>query len=307
MRHLKEKILNKESGIILYGLTPPKICSEEEKNHQIATKQIERLTGSPIDGLILYDLQDESARNNSSRPFPFIPTLAPEIYSNNYLSALDVPKIIYKSVSKFTPEGFEDWIRKNDDEYIVFVGAPSGNYTSGISLKQAYEISKKYHNSFVLGGVTIPERHSVKKNEHIRVCGKIESGCHFFISQCVYDVNGTKNFLSDYYYNSINNNKELVPIIFSLTPCGSRKTLEFMKWLGIQIPDWLENDLSHSNNILSSSLKACKNIATELIEYCSEKNIPIGFNIESIAIRKEEIDASIELLHWFQSVRNEFK
>jgi hypothetical protein len=33
-----------------------------------------------------------------------------------------------------------------------------------------------------------------------------------------------------------------------------------------------------------------------LIAFAAKKQIPIGFNIESVAIRKEEIDASFELL-----------
>jgi hypothetical protein len=38
-------------------------------------------------------------------------------------------------------------------------------------------------------------------------------------------------------------------------------------------------------------------IARDLIQYCKEKAIPFGFNIESVAIRKEEINASLELLN----------
>jgi 5,10-methylenetetrahydrofolate reductase len=90
--------------------------------------------------------------------------------------------------------------------------------------------------------------------------------------------------------------KDLVPIVFTLTPCGSVKTLEFMKWLGIEIPKWMENDLNHSKDILGKSIELCKSIALELITYCREKNVPIGFNIESVAIRKDEIEASIDLL-----------
>ncbi len=125
---------------------------------------------------------------------------------------------------------------------------------------------------------------------------KVESGCSFFISQCVYNINHPKDFISDYYYAATEAGKNLVPIIFTLTPCGSKKTLEFMKWLGIGIPKWMENDLNHSNNILEKSIDLCESIAIELIDYCRDKKIPIGFNIESVAIRKEEIEASIELL-----------
>ena len=33
-------------------------------------------------------------------------------------------------------------------------------------------------------------------------------------------------------------------------------------------------------------------IAKDLIGYCKERSIPFGFNIESVAIRKEEVEAS---------------
>jgi hypothetical protein len=77
-----------------------------------------------------------------------------------------------------------------------------------------------------------------------------------------------------------------------------------MEWLGIDIPKWLNNDLKHSNNILSKSIDICKTIAKELIDYSASKNIPIGFNIESVAIRKEEIEASIELVKEIKGLLN---
>jgi hypothetical protein len=295
---LKDRIVNKESGFLLYGLTPPKINSEEDKIKIIADKQVERLKGLEIDGLVLYDIQDESSRTDSSRPFPFMPTLSPDYYSDKYLKDLKIPKIIYKSVGKYTADDFKSWINHNSDniDCSVFVGSPSKNQVSSLSLNDAYKIYQDSKSSIVLGGVAIPERHNKKGDEHIRLFDKIDKGCSFFISQCVYSINNTKDFLSDYYYTSIETDKDLVPIIFTLTPCGSIKTLQFMEWLGIEIPKWLNNDLKHSNNILSKSVDICKTIAIELIDYSSSKNIPIGFNVESVAIRKEEIDASIELL-----------
>ena len=40
----------------------------------IAQRQVERIAGLAPDGLILYDLQDETARTGAERPFPFLPT-----------------------------------------------------------------------------------------------------------------------------------------------------------------------------------------------------------------------------------------
>ena len=295
---LQNKIKNKQSGILLYGLTPPKIDINESKIESIAKKQINRLQNISLDGLILYDIQDESSRTDIPRPFPFSPTLSPEVYSKNYLQGLEIPKIIYKSVVKYSPIELEKWIQENEKEIglSVFVGSPSKTQQNNLSLVQAYEIKKSTHSPILLGGVTIPERHAKKGDEHLRIIQKSEKGCTFFVSQCVYNINQTKDFLSDYYYASLEQNRPLVPIIFTLTPCGSLKTLEFMEWLGVHVPKWLYNDLKSSNDILAQSVHACKNIAIEIIEYAKAKNIPVGFNIESVSIRKEEIDASIELL-----------
>ena len=303
---LKDRIINKESGFLFYGLTPPKINTEEDKVGIIADKQVKRLRGLEIDGLVLYDIQDESSRTDSPRPFPFMPTLAPNYYSDKYLSDLKVPKIIYKSVGKYTADEFRSWIYQNSNniDCSVFVGAPSKNQVSGISLNEAYKINQDSNSSILLGGVAIPERHIKKGDEHIRLFDKVDKGCSFFISQCVYSVNNTKDFLSDYYYSSIETDRDLVPIIFTLTPCGSLKTLQFMEWLGIDIPKWLNNDLKHSNDILSKSIDLCKNIAIEILDYSVTKNLPIGFNIESVAIRKEEIEASIELLKDIKGLMN---
>ena len=70
-----------------------------------------------------------------------------------------------------------------------------------------------------------------------------------------------------------------------------------MEWLGIHVPEELKAELLASENILAKSVEVCLQIADELIDYCSAKNIPFGFNIESVAIRKEEIEASVEMVN----------
>lgn len=248
---LIEKIENKESGIIFYGLTPPKITTETPKILETVKKQKERLRKMDIDGVVIYNLQDESSRTQVPRPFPFVPTIAPEEYGYKFLADVDIPKIIYKSVGQFGRDSFEKWVSDIHSDFLVLVGSPSKDQIRSLTLDEAYQIFRLSSNnqSSFLGGITIPERHSKKQNEHIHIEKKQNQGCKFFISQCVYDVNGAKNFLSDYYYHNLNTGNALSPIIFSLTPCGSIKTLEFSKWLGIQVPRWLENDLYHANNI----------------------------------------------------------
>ncbi|SEV97582.1 5,10-methylenetetrahydrofolate reductase [Chitinophaga sp. YR573] len=296
---LRDKIIEAKTGLVFYSLTPPKINTEENKVLTIANNQIERLKYLDIDGLILYDIQDESLRTEKERTFSFIPTIAPEHYGKEFLSELNIPKIVYKSIANLTKTDFQNWLIRNENlEYVVFVGASSHQQieATNFSLFDAYNIKKEFANKLLLGGVTIPERHSKKGDEHIRLFNKMDNGCNFFVSQCVYNLNDTKDLLSDYYYHSLETGNNVAPVIFTLAPCGSFKTLQFMEWLGIQVPKWLYNDLKHSKDILEASINTSTNIATEILNYANAKNIPVGFNIESISIKKEEIEAAQELL-----------
>ncbi|NJB82162.1 methylenetetrahydrofolate reductase [Wenyingzhuangia aestuarii] len=295
---LKNRIENREGGYLFYGLTPPKKSTDTEKIAGIAQRQKDRLQGLDIDGLILYDIQDETSRNNNPRPFPFMSTWAPDDYANTHLTDLEIPKIIYKSVGKLTKESLKTWLKENENsiDLTVFVGAPSKDQHVNLSLQDAYRIKKESDSTIKMGGVTIPERHFVKGDEHIRLTNKIANGCTFFISQCVYNLDNAKDMLSDYYFYTQEKGIKPMPVIFTLTPIGSLKTLEFTKWLGIDIQRWLENELKVSPDILNASIGICKYIANDLIGFAKEKNMPIGFNIESVAIRKAEIDASIELV-----------
>ncbi|MEN9444639.1 MAG: hypothetical protein RIS47_1529 [Bacteroidota bacterium] len=296
---LKNKIKNQEKGILLYGLTPPKVNNTEERIREIAAKQLQRIQALDIDGLVLYDIQDEKDRTDKERPFPFLQTVDSYTYSRKYLKDLDLPMITYKCAGKYTPADMKSWLEQTraHESFAVFVGIATDDQQVRTSLPEAYKLKADTNPNLMLGGVTIPERHGILKDEHLRVFGKQQSGCEFFVSQAVYNVQASKDFLSDYYYHGQQHGLKYAPIIFTLTPCGSLKTLQFMDWLGISVPRWLENDLQHSHDILQKSVETCKNIAAELIDFATEKQIPIGFNIESVAIRREEIEASEQLTH----------
>lgn len=296
---LVEKIKNRESGIVVYGIVPPKKGTEAEKVSEIAARQVERLQGLDLDGLILYDIQDEATRTDEERPFPFMETLDSLSYSREHLSDLTIPKIIYRAVGKYSQQELTDFVNSTakENELAVFVGASSKDQEVTMSVAQAYQLRQDVNPLLALGGVTIPERHTNKGDEHIRVFDKLKQGCSFFVSQGVYDVNASKDFLSDYYYYGKKNNIPLAPIIFTLTPCGSAKTLQFMKWLGISIPKWLENELLHAEDILQTSVDVSYQNYQELKAFADEKGIPVGCNIESVAVRKAEVEASIDLVN----------
>lgn len=301
---LRDKIMNRQNGIITYGITPPKLNTPEEKMIEITRRHIERINKLKIDGLVIYDIQEEAERNEDNRPFPYLPTADSYEYCKSYLEDLKVAKIIYRCVGKYSKDTFKKWLTEKDseDRFSVLVGAASRDQKVSLKLQEAYDLYGSTNSDLIIGGVTIPERHIKYSNEHIRVVNKVKSGCNYFISQAVYNLEASKNFLSDYYYYCMNNEIPMVPIIFTLTPCGSLKTLEFMKWLGINISGWLENDLLNSEYILDKSVELLKKQFIELYQFAYDKKIPIGCNIESISIRKAEIDASIQLVDEIQDI-----
>lgn len=294
------KIRRKDSGILLYGITPPKVQTAPEKVTEIANRTFNILHSQDIDALVVYDVQDESARTTEERPFPFASALDPFEYTSQYLQRLAIPKIIYRPAGKFTREELTQWLHglKMHGFYPVFVGLPSPDYVVKTSLGEAYQLWREQHaHHSVIGAVTIPERHAVLKDEDVRILDKVSSGVSYFISQCVFNVDYARQMLEALVTTCANKNQELPTVIFTLTICGSVKTLHFMEWLGIHIPEPMKEELKVCSSPVARSVEIATSIANDLIRYCQEKAIPFGFNIESVATRKEEVDASLELLN----------
>jgi hypothetical protein len=294
------KIKRRESGVLLYGITPPKAHTPAEKVSEISEKSLNILCSLDIDALVVYDVQDESARTSEERPFPFTSSLDPFEYASQYLHGLSIPKIIYRPAGNFTKEELSRWLLdlKSNGFYPVFVGLPAPDSIPKTTLREAYEIwSRQHQDHSVLGAVTIPERHAVLKDEDVRILDKIDSGVSFFISQCIFNVEYTKQILDALLITCENKKRELPTIIFTLTICGSVKTLLFMEWLGIHLPDDIKEELTLSTNPVGRSVEIAVDIAKDLVQYCLERSIPFGFNIESVATRKEEVDGSLQLLN----------
>ena len=295
---LAEKLASRSAGICLYGFAPPKQATPSERLEAIVAQQLVRLRSLPVDGLIVYDIQDEAERISAPRPFPFLPTLPPEVYAHDLLGSLAVPKIVYRCVNRDTRDGFVRWLESENagPRISVLVGAPSRHSHVGLRLTDAYALARQHSSNLLLGGIAIAERHARTLDEHERILAKTAKGCRFFVTQAVYDVTSTKSLLSDYALAVDKTGGMPLPIILTFSPCGSEKTLSFMKWLGIDFPRWLENDLQFASDPLAKSLELCERIFAEVRDYAGDKGIPLGVNVESVSIRKEEIEASMELL-----------
>lgn len=295
--NLTDRIRAGEGDFLLFAVTPPSLTTDIARADEIAGATMERLQSLNVDGLILYDIDDESDRNPEERPFPFMPTIDPANYLADHLGEWQKPVIVYRAVSKYEPDELREWISRQDpaQRMTVFVGAPSRTKVPRTSLADAQALRLEVDSPLPLGGVAIPERHTQREDEHLRLLAKQEAGCQFFVTQVVYDVNAAKNLVSDYHYECQARGITPVPLVFTFSVCGSMKTLAFLRWLGVDVPRWIENDLAHSADPLEASYQQALDIASELITYCRAIEMPFGINVESVSIRRVEIEAAVRL------------
>lgn len=61
-----------------------------------------------------------------------------------------------------------------------------------------------------------------------------------------------KNLASDYRYECTVRGVAPVPIVFTFSVIGGQRTLDFMRWLGIEIPQWIENEVHPLREPLAS-------------------------------------------------------
>jgi 5,10-methylenetetrahydrofolate reductase len=296
---LQQKFADPHRSVCFVGTTPPKASTEDERMQEIAARLLARLDPLEYDGLIVYDIQDESSRIHTPRPFPYMETRDPRDYSRLLGEQSGKPIITYKSVAQREPADFARWLEQSWHDYgvrhLVLVGSPSSEGEIKLTLNAAYAVLQQQPHPFHLGGVTIAERHAAKGNEHERLLSKMAHGCEFFVSQAVYNARATINLLTSYAARCREQGLTPRRIILTFTPCGSAKTLEFMQWLGISIPEATRHRILGAEQPLVESIRICQSNLEQILDACLPLGLPLGLNIESLTNRKAEIDASIQL------------
>lgn len=294
-----DAIARGKAGLLTYGITPPKRSWAPQRVQEVAQRQAARMNGLPVDGIVVYDLQDESARTDVERPFPYQECIDPVTYAYDHLRAVELPKVIYRCVAPLDAPALRHSMQRISLEtgLCVLVGAASVAQPVAMRLSEAYELRAQQVPDLAMGGVLIGERHRRGHGEHERVLRKVEQGCSFFITQAVYSAEDTKDVLSDLWHRCEQIGRTVPPVLVTLTPCGSERTLAFLRWLGVAVPRWLENELLHAQDTLAASVDLCLQVFEDIYRFATDKEIPLGCNVESVSLRREEIDASVELVN----------
>jgi hypothetical protein len=301
---LVDALCDSSRPVFLFGSTPPREGTTIEKAIESCAKFAARSAVLATDGFIVYDIQDEGSRVSADRPFPFRKTMDPSLYASFFPGVSGKQCVVYKCVVNESEEEFEGWLNKSitQDGHHAFnlVGAASSNQNkSGISLQEAGELTKK-RKDCKFGCVCIAERHTIKGNEHLNLIKKSSFGAEWFITQGIFSAEPIIKLLAD--YSDLCKQNGVVPkkIVLTFAPCGRAKTMTFIKWLGMFVPSEVETRILESPNPVSESIKVLSEILTEILAKTRGLGVPLGVNVESLSIFKEEIDAAHELFQKLQ-------
>ena len=111
------------------------------------------------------------------------------------------------------------------------------------------------------------------------------------------------------YYDDICKKNRVLPrrILLSFAPVSSKKNIDFLKWLGVEIPSLTEQHLTNKGtDITEESLKIATDILKDILVN-NEKlgiTVPIGLNVEHIM--SYNFQSSVEMLQELARIYREF-
>jgi len=295
---LKEKLLDPGKAVLLYGTTPPRAGTGEDATRQAADKLAARLAPLPLDGVVVYDIQDETGRTPAAapRPFPFMETIDPRGYAREITSLTGRPTIVYKALGSMDEPAWRAWLAATAPRHplISVVGRPTSGVQHALPLSRAIRIAAE---CCTVGGVAIAERHTRERSEAARLLAKGIEGCGYFISQTVYHADASVRLLSDYARDCRGAGVKPRRIVLTFSPVGREKTMAFLEWLGVRVPGVVKKTVLENAKPLGKSIEICRDNLRRILEQPYASEIPLGINVESVSINRDEIDASVDLFH----------
>lgn len=304
---LRDRLTGGRDFVFLYGTTPPRAEASEETTRGAAAKLAGRVRDLPLDGLVVYDVQDEGVRTAAPRPFPFLPTLDSRRYARLLGELTGRPTVAYKAIQGHDEASWRGWLDQTARDFaldtLALVGRPSSAAgPPSLGLPRATRLAADHPAGFALGGVAIAERHGAGRSESERLIRKARDGCRFFVSQAVYHPETTIRLLADYAADCRRLGVAPRRVVLTFVPCGRAKTLEFIRWLGVRIDPAVADAILGDPAPLSRSIAICRDHLRAILDRGVADGVPLGINVESVSIYRDEIDASIELARALREV-----
>ena len=233
-----------------------------------------------VDAINLPEIHDEA--RPGERTSKFQERVEPRAFGARIKRELGIDVVLNRvTVHDAAPEGwFRDTLAQSGISNWVLVGGESGRIQyPGPRPAEAAALVKSLGLPVSLGGIVIPSR----EGEPERIRKKQAQGIDFFTTQVMFDSN-------DLVWLIQRLNGVEARLFISFAPVSHRRDLEFLRWLGVDIPRDLDRFLlgssrdpaSPAETCLERSLNMAQRILMDVFDNLPPDPPPIGLNIEHI-------------------------
>jgi len=304
----RDKVRKPKRPVVAYEILPPR--EKDGTLNSYAEIISSLLSQTHIDAINIPEVHEENARG--LRPVKNLERAEAREFGRLLQDNVGIEAIVNRVTVHNDLDYQKSWIKETfydyDIENLILVGGESSDIKyPGPSVNETSEYITRDLNAgrfdFFCGGITIPSR----KIESVRLLKKGSNGIEFFTTQVLYDGKKIKKMLK--YYDDVCKENNVLPrrILLSFAPVSSKKNIDFLKWLGVEIPSQTEKRLTNKKTSMSDeSLE----IASEILKGILNNNeklgitVPIGLNVEHIM--SYNFQSSINMLQELSRIYREF-
>ncbi len=305
---------------ILFEIVPPEIDADEQTVNSRHEKMEELFSRVEIDGINVPEIREESAKDeDGKRRSDFKPRLAPRKYVQQLREKFNTSYVICRVVVHMPPADQEKWLLQTNKDYdinnIVLVGGEKeADAYDGLSVPEGDKLIKEKLNrgktkysseesastDYLLGNISIATRRLETLDEPDRITYKIKHGADFFYTQIIAEPQSPISLLRDLAPKLEEENLTPPFFFWSFAPIASQTDVDFMRWLGVKIPEEVEDRILSSSDPAEESRRWNLEIFEKLQEASKDLPVsfPLGVNISFMGDRN--FDNAIELAESFR-------
>lgn len=305
---IRDKIKKPQRPVVAYEILPPREKDGTLNSYGEIISSL--LSQTHIDAINIPEVLDEGGRGK--RPVVNQKRGEPREFGRLLQDIVGVEAIVNRVVVHEPFDVQMKWIEETNKDYeienLIIVGGESSNVEyPGPSVNEVLKsVSSEYNENggdIFCGGIAIPSRISESKN----LITKSENGSEFFTTQVLYDSSNIIKMIGHYQERCDELNTFPRRLLLSFAPVSSQKNIEFLKWLGVEIPSETERYLQgRPGSMIERSLDVAIEVLNDTLRSITEKNlkVPIGLNVEHIM--SYNFQSSVEMLQELARIYREF-
>ena len=302
---IKDKIKRPRRPVVVYEILPPR--QKDGTLNSYAENISSLLSQTHIDAINIPEVRDEVARGE--RPVKNQIRAEPREFGKLLQDIVGIEAIVNRVVVHQELEKEMEWFEETytnfEIENLITVGGESRKIKyPGPSVNKALKAIKDNSKLNILcGGISIPSR----EKESLNLIEKSTNGSEFFTTQVLYDSSKIIKMISHYQKRCDEQNTFPRRLLLSFAPVSSKKNIDFLKWLGVDIPSETESFLNENEqNMVERSMEISVGVLEETLSFLNENKIivPIGLNVEHIM--SYNFQSSIEMLQELARIYREF-